>query len=90
MRPRFHDELKEARIADLHREAERDRLIRASAQARRARKEHGRHPASGAAGVFARRLLIILGARTMTAASQGTGARSLVIAAPSADAVEGR
>ena len=63
MHPIFHDELNKARIADLHRRAERDRLARASAQAGRARREHGRAPADAASGVVVRRLLIILGAR---------------------------
>ena len=64
MHPIYHDELNRARIADLHRQADRDRLVWASAQARRARREHGTDPAGGTAGVFARRLLIILGTRS--------------------------
>jgi hypothetical protein len=65
MHPIMHNELKNARIADLHRRAERDRLARAFIQARRLRREHGRDLAGGrSAGGFARRLLIILGARS--------------------------
>jgi hypothetical protein len=52
-----------ARIADLHRQAERSRHAGAFAQARRARRENSKDLADGAVGVFARRLLIILGAR---------------------------
>jgi hypothetical protein len=63
MHPRFHDELNKARIADLHRQAERDRLAQASAQARRARRQFGEASAGDAAGVVTRRLLIILGVR---------------------------
>ena len=61
--PIMYDELNKARIADLRHRAKRDRLVRASAQARRARGENGRNLASGAVGVFGRRLLIIMGAR---------------------------
>jgi hypothetical protein len=61
-------ELNNARIADLHRHAERDRLGGASAQARRARREsrreYGKDLAGGAVGGFARRLLVVLGARS--------------------------
>jgi hypothetical protein len=63
MHPRFHEELNKARIADLHRRAERDRLARASAQTRRARRPYGKAP-GGAAGVVTRRLLIILRTRS--------------------------
>ena len=63
MHPIFHDVLNKARSADLHRRAERDRLARASAQAGRARREHGKAPAGGASGLVVRRLLIIVGAR---------------------------
>ena len=64
MHPITHHELNKARIADLHRWAERDRLARASAQARRARREYSNDPAGHTARVFARRLLIILRARS--------------------------
>jgi hypothetical protein len=45
MYPTIHHELMTARAADLHRQAERDRIAQASIQARRAR-HHGRHPAA--------------------------------------------
>jgi hypothetical protein len=45
MYPTIHHELMTARAADLHRQAERDRIARAAIQARRAR-HHGRHPAA--------------------------------------------
>jgi hypothetical protein len=64
MHPIYHDELNKVRIADLHRSAERDRLARASAQARRARGEYGNDPEGHTARVFARRLLIILRTRS--------------------------
>jgi len=65
MHPIIHDKLNKARIADFHRRAERDRLARASIQARSTRRGHGTDPAGGRpGGVVARRLLIILGARS--------------------------
>jgi hypothetical protein len=66
MHPIIHDELKNARVGDFHRQAERDRLALAFIQARRTRTEHGKDPVGGrSAGVFARRVLIILGARSV-------------------------
>lgn len=66
LHPIIHDGLNKARIADFHRRAERDRLARASIQAGRARREHGNDPAGGrAGGVIARRLPIILDARSV-------------------------
>ena len=41
MHPVIHDGLNQARIADFHRWAERDRLARASIQARRTHGEPG-------------------------------------------------
>jgi hypothetical protein len=65
MHPTIHDGLNKARIADFHRWAERDRLARASIQARRTHGEPGHDPAGGRASrVVARRLLLILGARS--------------------------
>ena len=63
MHPIYHDELNKARIADLRSQAERDRLVRACAQDRRARREYHMDPAAGVVGAFAH-LLIILGARS--------------------------
>lgn len=40
-------ELLQARIADLHRQAERDRMAQAASRASRMRREHGRHPGQG-------------------------------------------
>jgi len=45
MYPTIHYELLTARAADLHRQAERDRIARAAVRARRGR-HHGRHPAA--------------------------------------------
>ena len=64
MHPIYHDELSKARIADLHRRAERVRLARACAQARHARKEHRKDRWAAQPQVFARRLLIIRGTRS--------------------------
>jgi hypothetical protein len=65
MHPIIIDKLHKARIGDLHRQAEQDRLARAVILARRTRREHGKGPAGGRpARVPARRLLIILGARS--------------------------
>ena len=65
MHPIVHDELSKSRIADLHRKAERDRLAWAFRQARRTHGKQRNDPAGGrAAGVIARRLLIIMGARS--------------------------
>jgi len=65
MHPILRDELNKTRISDLHREAGRDRLAWAFRQARRTPREHRNNPASGRAGtVLARRLLIIMGARS--------------------------
>jgi threonine/homoserine/homoserine lactone efflux protein len=46
----------QARIGDLHRQAERDRLARAASRASRARRDHGRHSGQGADRGTARRL----------------------------------
>ena len=56
--PNSYYELNNARLADLRRQVERNRLARA----RRARRENGTDLAGGAAGVSVR-LLIIPGAR---------------------------
>ena len=64
MHPITHHELNKARIADLRSQAERDRLVRACAQDRRARREYHMDPAAGVVGAFAHHLLIILGARS--------------------------
>lgn len=47
MRPIIQHELMQARIADLHRQAERDRRARAAGRASRARREHGRNGGQG-------------------------------------------
>jgi hypothetical protein len=65
MHPILRGELNKARIGDLHREAERDRLARGFGQARRMPRQHGNNPANGRpATVLAHRLLIIMGARS--------------------------
>jgi hypothetical protein len=67
MHPIIANEVAKARIADWHRQAERDRMARA---ARLARREHDRRFAPGQlATVFARRVLAVLGARSLRPAS---------------------
>jgi hypothetical protein len=63
MHPIIHHELTNARIADVHRRAEQDRLARACIRTRRMRRKHGTDPVGGAGRVVTRRLRIILGAR---------------------------
>lgn len=59
-------ELAQARVADLHRQAQRDALARAARQASRARGEQAYQPRHHVLGVPAirRRLLTVLGARS--------------------------
>jgi hypothetical protein len=61
MHPTISYELAKARIADLHRQAERDRIAHAARRARRTQSRHNRpaHPAS----VLARRMLALLAPR---------------------------
>jgi hypothetical protein len=82
MHPVIHDGLNQARIADFHRWAERDRLARASIQARRTRSRHGKDPAGGR-GTGRRPLPADQSGRPQRTAraGRGMGARSLVIAA---------
>jgi hypothetical protein len=61
MHPEFHRQLAQARIADLHRQAERDALVRATRRARRARRYEPEHPARAFRPVAIRRVLAILG-----------------------------
>ncbi len=64
MHPTIHDELRKARLADIHRRAEQDRQARVLILARRRHREHGKDPVGRrSARVYARRLLAILGAR---------------------------
>ena len=64
MSPTLRYELMNARVADLHRQAERDRIARAAIKGRRARREHGKEPMPGRnAGVLARRVLSLLAGR---------------------------
>jgi hypothetical protein len=62
MHPIIHGELAKARIADLHRQAERDRMARA---ARFARRTHDRHFMPGhLAAVLACRVLAVVAAHS--------------------------
>jgi hypothetical protein len=77
MNPIIHEKLHKARIGDLQRRAEQERLARAAILARRTRWERGEGPAGGrAAQVPARRLLIILGARSVWPGRATAWARS--------------
>jgi threonine/homoserine/homoserine lactone efflux protein len=64
MNPIIAQELMQARIADLHRQAERDGAARVASRASRVRREHGRHsgqgfwPGQGADRGAARRLAL--------------------------------
>lgn len=61
MYPELHYQLAQARVADLHRQAQRDAQARAAIQARRARAPQRRHPARKLPAVVARRVLTALG-----------------------------
>ena len=66
MHPTIQRQLVNARTADLHRQAEHDRLARAVRQVRQ-QQEHRRCPAGDRpASVFARRLYALLPARPVT------------------------
>jgi threonine/homoserine/homoserine lactone efflux protein len=56
--PIIHRELMHARIADLQRQAERDRMARAASRASRARSDYGRHFGQGADRGTARRFAL--------------------------------
>ena len=60
MRPAIHHDLAQARIADLHRQAQRDALARAARQARHARAPYSPRGRVLLA-VVVRRVLIVLG-----------------------------
>jgi len=71
MHPMFDDRGAHARIADWHRQAERDGAARAI---RRARRAHRRHGVPGKpAGSFARRVLAALGARSLRPSAPAPG-----------------
>lgn len=59
MHPAIHHDLAQARIADLHRQAQRDALARAARQARHARAVHN-HRGREFPAVIARQVLIVL------------------------------
>lgn len=64
MHPTARRYLMNARVEDLHRKAEHDRLAKAASHARRARADHGKQWTAGhLATVLARRALALLGAR---------------------------
>ena len=63
MHPTISNELAKARLADLHRQADRDRLAYAARRARRARPPQSRR-ALPALPAFGRRVLAMLGARS--------------------------
>ncbi len=66
MHPTIQHDIMQARVADLHRQAERDRLAQAVSRGRRTLRERGRRSVPGAtATVLARRLLAALGSRSL-------------------------
>ena len=66
MHPIIHPRVAQAQTADLHRQAERDRMARAAL----AREAHDRHPApTHLATLLARRLLVVLAAHSPPAGS---------------------
>ena len=66
MHPIIQRDLMRVRVADLHREAERDRLAQAASGPRRAPDEHSRHSAlSRPATRLVRRMLAVLGAHSL-------------------------
>jgi hypothetical protein len=62
MHPIIHRDLAQARIADLHRQAQRDAQARVASAARRAQAPQRRHPVRGLPSAIAQRLLAGLGA----------------------------
>jgi hypothetical protein len=64
MHPTLSCELAKARIADMHRQAQRDALARAARRARRRRPDQPALPALKIRAAVTRRLLTALGART--------------------------
>ena len=64
MHPIIHQDLAQARIADLHRQAQRDTQARVASAARRARTPQRRHPVRGLPAAIARGLRTALGADT--------------------------
>jgi hypothetical protein len=64
MHPAMSDQLMQAQVADLHRQAQRDALSHAAGRARRARTlQHGRHQ-RGIPAAVARRVLAALTSST--------------------------
>jgi hypothetical protein len=64
MHPALHYDLMQARLADLHHQAQRDALAHAARRARRARKQQSGRPVPRLPAVAARRVLTILSARS--------------------------
>jgi len=71
MYPMIDDRAAQARIADWHRQAGRDRMARTARRARTAPRTHG-VPGAAAAGI-ARRVLAVLGARSLRPALSAQG-----------------
>jgi hypothetical protein len=64
MYPIMRHELMQARVADLHRQAQRDAQARATRQARRAQAHQHRQPGQALPALMARRLRTALGSGT--------------------------
>jgi hypothetical protein len=69
MHPGIHHEIAQARIADLHRQAERDALALAACRTRRApAKQNAHFMPSHVIAELTRRVLTLLGARRLSPA----------------------
>jgi hypothetical protein len=64
MHPTIHHEIAKARIADWHRQAQRDALALAARQARRAREDQSRSSALARQVAAARRVIALLRPRS--------------------------
>ena len=64
MYPPLHNLLMQARVADMHAQAQRDALARTARQAHRAQRHQPKHPARGFPALAIRRVLAVLGARS--------------------------
>jgi hypothetical protein len=64
MHPALSSELGKARMADMHRQAQRDALVRAARRARRRRQDQPTLPTLKIRAALTRRLLTVLRTRT--------------------------
>jgi hypothetical protein len=64
MNPALHYQLMQARVADMHAQAQRDALARIARQAHRAHRHQPQRPARRFPALAIRRVLAVLGARS--------------------------